>query len=254
MIKWQYIKMIKKSKTRIFISNKLSKDMMVYAKEKQHHFLKSVLRVKINDEIAVFDSQTGEWISKIISINRDYIALQVLKKIRSITSESDIWLVFSPIKQYRLNISIQKATELGVSKLIPCKTNYTNNNFLNYKNLNLNIIEAAEQCERLTIPSLEDLITFEKFIKNHPTDRALIFCNENLNYQDETMFESINRVKNKFKKWSLLIGPEGGFSSDESEKLTQLKNTIPVSLGKRVLRSDTATVAALFCIQSIIDI
>ena len=83
--------MIKKSKTRIFISNKLSKDMMVYAKEKQHHFLKSVLRVKINDEIAVFDSQTGEWISKIISINRDYIALQVLKKIRSITSESDIW-------------------------------------------------------------------------------------------------------------------------------------------------------------------
>tara|TARA_B110000116_G_scaffold257772_1_gene258271 strand:- start:31 stop:771 length:741 start_codon:yes stop_codon:yes gene_type:complete len=246
--------MIKKSKTRIFVDKKLSSNVMIYIKEKQHHFLKNVLRLKINQEISVFDNQTGEWQSRIMSINRDNTVLQILKKTKDLIFEPDIWLFFAPIKQFRLNITIQKATELGISKFIPCSTNFTNNSFLNYKNLKLNIIEAAEQCERLTIPSLENLVTFEKFIKNHPTDRALIFCNENLNYQDETMFESINRVKNKFKKWSLLIGPEGGFSSDESEKLTQLKNTIPVSLGKRVLRSDTATVAALFCIQSIIDI
>ena len=244
--------MIKKSKTRIFISNKLSKDMMVYAKEKQHHFLKSVLRVKINDEIAVFDSQTGEWISKIISINRDYIALQVLKKIRSITSESDIWLVFSPIKQYRLNISIQKATELGVSKLIPCKTNYTNNNFLNYKNLNLNIIEAAEQCERLTLPVLEKQIKLGEYLLNHPKDRALIFCNES-NHSGESMFSKILKIKDKFKKWTLLIGPEGGFSEEEIAEIERLSNCFPVSLGNRILRSDTATTSALFCLQSIIE-
>jgi len=252
MIKSHYIKMIKKSKTRIFVSNKLSGDMMIYVKEKQHHFLKNVLRIKINDEIAVFDNQTGEWLSKIVSINRDNTVLQILKKNRSIANETDIWLVFAPIKQYRLNISVQKATELGVSKLIPCETNYTNNNFLNYKNLNLNIIEAAEQCERLTLPVLEKQIKLEEYLLNHPKDRALIFCNEN-NHLGDSIFSKIFKIKDKFKKWTLLIGPEGGFSEEEITKIERLPNCFPVSLGNRILRSDTATTSALFCLQSIIE-
>ena len=170
--------MNKKSKTRIFVNQKLSNSMIISIVDKQHHLLKNVLRVKINDEIIVFDNQTGEWLSSVISINRDNVILQISEKIRNIGYNSDIWLVFSPIKQYRLNITIQKATELGASKLIPCITDYTNNSFLNYKNLNLNIIEAAEQCERLTLPVLEKKITLKEFLFNHPKERALIFCNE----------------------------------------------------------------------------
>ena len=252
MIVFPYIKMIKKSKTRIFVNKKLSQSIMLYIKEKQHHFLKKVLRVKINDEIRVFDNQTGEWFSKVISIKRDSIVLQILKKNRDIKEELDIWLVFAPIKLHRLNITIQKATELGVSKLVPCLTNYTNNNFLNYKNLNLNIIEAAEQCERLTLPVLEKLIILEDFLLNHPSDRALLFCNEK-NYFSESMFTKILKIKDKFKKWTLLVGPEGGFSEEEISRIIKLPNCFSVSLGSRILRSDTATTSALFCLQSIIE-
>ena len=252
MIKSEYIKMIKKSKTRIFVNKKLSQNMMIYIKEKQHHFLKNVLRVKINDEIMVFDNLTGEWFSKIMSINRDNIALQILIKNRDIGVESDIWLVFAPIKLHRLNITIQKATELGISKLVPCLTNYTNNNFLNYKNLNLNIIEAAEQCERLTLPVLEKQISLADFLLKYPKDRALVFCNETSEFS-ESMFTKILRIKDKFKKWTLIVGPEGGFSEKEIIQIKRLPNCFSVSLGSRILRSDTAVTSALFCLQSIIE-
>ena len=244
--------MIKKSKTRIFFNKKLSQNLIIHIKEKQHHFLKNVLRVKINDQIIVFDNQTGEWFSKIMSINRDNIVLQILKKNKDIESMPDIWLVFAPIKLQRLNITIQKATELGVSKLIPCETNYTNINFLNYKNLNLNIIESSEQCERLTIPTLENKIQLDEFLLSHPKDRALIFCNES-DQSDISMFSQIIEIKDRFEKWTLLIGPEGGFSEKEITQIKKLKNCFSVSLGKRVLRSDTATTSALFCLQSIIE-
>jgi 16S rRNA (uracil1498-N3)-methyltransferase len=252
MIVSQYIKMIKKSKTRIFFNKRLSKHMMVYIKEKQLHFLKNVLRVKLNDQITIFDNITGEWFSKIMSINKDNIVLQILKKNRDIAIEPDIWLVFSPIKLQRLNITLQKATELGVSKLIPCTTNYTNNNFLNYRNLNLNIIEAAEQCERLTLPVLEKQITLDEYLLHHPNDRALIFCNENIN-SNEIIFSRILKIKDRFTKWALLIGPEGGFSEKEITEIEKLSNCFSVSLGSRILRSDTATTSALFCLQSIIE-
>ena len=252
MIMFKYIKMSKKSKTRIFFNKELSKNMMLCIREKQHHFLKKVLRVKINDEIMVFDNQTGEWFSKVISINRDNVVLQILKKEKDMRSESDIWLLFAPIKQYRLNITIQKATELGVSKLIPCTTNYTNNNFINYKNLNLNIVEAAEQCERLTLPVLEKQIKLEDYLSSHSKERALVFCNENF-FSSESMFSQIIKIKDKFKKWTLLIGPEGGFSENEIVEIEKLPNCFSVSLGTRILRSDTATTSALFCLQSIIE-
>ena len=141
-------------------------------------------------------------------------------------------MVFAPIKLLRLNITVQKATELGVSKLIPCETNYTNNNFLNYKNLQLNIIEAAEQCERLTLPVLEKQIKLEEYLLNHPKDRALVFCNEK-NRSNVSMFDKIIKIKDHFKKWTLLIGPEGGFSEKEINEIEKLTNCFSVSLGKR---------------------
>ena len=149
---------MKKSKTRLYFNKKLSPNIMIYIKEKQHHFLKNVLRIKVQDLITVFDGITGEWLSEVISINRDNIVLQIKKRLSEIKNESDLWLIFSPIKIFRMNITIQKATELGVSKFIPCITQNTNQTKINIRNLQMNIIEATEQSERLTLPKLNNVI------------------------------------------------------------------------------------------------
>ena len=172
---------MKKSKTRIFVSKSISSNLMVYIKDKQHHFLKNVLRAKINDQINIFDGFSGEWETKIISINRDNTVLRVIKNIRKIKESSDIWLIFSPIKQHRMSLAIQKATELGVSKIIPCITEYTNISSINAKNLYHNAIEAAEQSERLDIPKIEKQIDLKSLLLEWPEDRKLVYCDEKIN-------------------------------------------------------------------------
>ena len=121
------------SKTRIFVNKTISSNLLIYIKDKQHHFLKNVLRIKINDEINVFDSKTGEWKSIVIAINRDNTVLRIGSIIDKLKLSSDIWLIFAPIKQHRMSIAIQKATELGVAKIIPCITEFTNIRKINIK-------------------------------------------------------------------------------------------------------------------------
>ena len=243
---------MKKSKTRLYIEKKLSSNMMIYIKKKQHHFLKNVLRIKIDDNILIFDSLTGEWLSKVVSINRDNIVLQVTNKTREIKSETDIWLIFAPIKLFRINITIQKATELGITRFIPCATQFTNQLNINIKNLRMNIIEATEQSERLLVPSIDEVSKLDKIIKNFPKDRCLIFCNER--HENLPMiYDALSKNIDHYKKWALIIGPEGGFSKEEEENILSLPQTIPVSLGKRILRSDTATTVAIFSLQSLVE-
>ena len=243
---------MKKSKTRLFTEKQISQNLMIYIKEKQHHFLKNVLRVKLNDVINVFDGITGEWRSKVISISKDKTALKIEKKIRELETQPDIWLIFAPIKLFRLNIIIQKAVELGVSKFVPCKTEFSNFDKLNYKNLELNAIEAAQQCERLDIPKIEKIINLDTIIKQLPDDRAIIFCDES-DTNLPSIYDELRSNLNNYSKWSVIIGPEGGFSNEERELIKKQKNVLRVTLGSRILRSDTAAIASLFCIQSMVD-
>ena len=240
------------SKTRLFVSKKLSANILIYIKKKQHHFLKNVLRIKKEDIINLFDGLTGEWLSKVISINRDNIVLQIQNKLRDIPRESDLWLIFAPIKSYRMNITIQKATELGISRFIPILTEYTNQSKINFNNLELIMIEASEQSERLSIPTLEKTIKLDDLVDNFPSDRGLVFCDEG-NENLPTIYNALINETKKYKKWSVIIGPEGGFSEKERTTISSLSSCISVSLGKRILRSDTATTAAIFSIQSVIE-
>ena len=242
---------MKKSKTRLFVDKKISQNLIVYIKNKQHHFLKNVLRVKINDQINIFDGYSGEWCSIISSINRDNIVLRVIHKINEFVKSNEIWLIFAPLKQNRMNILIQKATEIGVTKIIPCKTEYTNAKNLNLKNLYLNAIEAAEQSERLDVPDIENQIDLKSLMNTWPDDRILIYCNEKLKIK-KGIIESINEFKKENKKWAILIGPEGGFSEFENELILKNNNVLNVSLGKTILRTDTAAIVALFCLKEII--
>ena len=243
---------MKKSKTRIYIKKEISSNLLIYTKDKQHHFLKNVMRVQINDTIRIFDGLTGEWLSKVLSINRDSTVLRVIEKIKDIIRVPDIWLIFAPIKQYRMNIAIQKATELGVAKAIPCFTEYTDIKSVNINNLQLNAIEAAEQSERMDIPKIEKPIRLKELIDSWPDDRYLVYFNEKLNYEKNIM-ESLLPIKENNKKLAVLVGPEGGFSNSETELITKGNNVISVSLGNRLLRSDTAITIALFCVQEFLD-
>ena len=243
---------MKMSKTRLYVEKKLSPNIMIYIKNKQHHFLKNVLRIKIQDNIRIFDGLTGEWLAKVISINRDNIVVQVIKKCRELKSETDVWLIFAPIKSLRMNITVQKATELGISRFVPCITEHTNQPKINIRNLKMNIIEASEQSERLSIPIIDEPIKINRLIEHFPKDRCLIFCNE-IHDSLPTIHEALSNKIDRFSKWAVLIGPEGGFSKQEAEKIVTLPSTIPVSLGERILRSDTATTAAVFSLQSLIE-
>ena len=242
---------MKKSKTRIFVGKFISSNLIVYIKDKQHHFLKNVLRIKINDEINVFDSKTGEWKSIVIAINRDNTVLRIGSIIGKIKPSSDIWLIFAPIKQHRMSIAIQKATELGVAKIIPCITEFTNIRKINTKNLNDNAIEAAEQCGRLDIPTIEKETELITLLSNWPKDRKLIYCNERID-TNQSIIDKLSPYKNSIKKWAVLIGPEGGFSNHENKLLSENNDIVSVSLGDKVLRSDTAITVSLFIIQQLL--
>ena len=151
-----------------------------------------------------------------------------------------------------MSISIQKATELGIARLIPCITQNTNQTKINIRNLNMNIIEAAEQSERLSIPILDEITEMNDLLDNFPSDRGLVFCNE-INKDLPMMHASLLKNINKYKKWAIIIGPEGGFTKEEENKISALSSTISVSLGKRILRSDTAATASIFLLQSFIN-
>ena len=245
-----YIKKMKKSKTRIFVSQTISANLIIYIRNKQHHFLKNVLRVKINDKINIFDGKTGEWETSITLINRDNIVLRVIKNIYLLKKSPDVWLVFAPIKQHRMNLSIQKATELGTSKIIPCLTEFTDNKNINITSLQDNAIEAAEQSERLDLPQIENPMDLLSLLSNWPEDRVLIFCDEKFDSKIK-IIDSLLLLKSKESKFAVLVGPEGGFSDLERSAITKHKKILPVSLGKRILRSDTAIAVALFCIQDL---
>ena len=242
---------MKMSKTRIFVEKKISLNLLLYIKGKQLHFLKNVIRVKINDQIDVFDGITGEWTTKVLSINRDNIVLKIIDLNKKITENYDVWLLFAPIKSHRMGIAVQKATELGVTRIIPCITEFTNSKKINLKNLNDNAIEASEQSKRMDVPQIDKGINLKEILQNWPKDRKLIFCDEKFN--DKTIFDTLFELKVSAKKIALLIGPEGGFSDTERDIIKKNENVLSVSLGNKVLRSDTAITVALFSIQQILS-
>tara|TARA_Y100001960_G_C14435413_1_gene709889 strand:+ start:34 stop:768 length:735 start_codon:yes stop_codon:yes gene_type:complete len=243
---------MKKSKTRIFVNKSISLNLMIYIKDKQHHFLKNVLRVKINDNVNIFDGLSGEWKTEVVSVNRNNTVLKVIKNIRKMRKSPDVWLIFAPVKQHRMYLSIQRATELGVSRIIPCLTEFTNMRINNIKNLQDNAIESAEQSDRLDIPKIEKQNSLESILSNLPIDRQILYCNERIR-NDVNVFKKLSNLSKQNEKWAVLIGPEGGFSDKENDLICSQDNTVSVSLGDKVLRSDTAITISLFCIMQLLS-
>ena len=237
---------------RIYTKELLNPKSHIIFIGKKHHYLKNVMRVENNDLIRLFNGRQGEWLCKIIKVDKKNIQIQIEKKLLVQNNSSDIWLFFAALKQDRINILIQKCTELGLSRFIPIKTERTNIKNINIKNLKENAIAASEQSERLDIPIISDIISINLLNEFFSDDRCILYCDEK-DLKCNNIVSVVTKYKKKFNKWSVIVGPEGGFSASERKTILNLQNVYPVSLGRRILRSDTAAPAAIFCLQQIIE-
>ena len=238
--------MYKKTKARLFVSNTLEATAEITATSDQAHYLLRVLRVKNGDYINLFNGCDGEWTSVIKDVSKKGCHFQVEKKLREQLTEPDLWLAFAPLKKTNTNFVVEKASELGVSRLIPVFTEHTSTARVKSERLRLIATEAAEQCDRLTVAHVTDPMSFNELIKKWPNQRHLLV-------PDETGGgESIKSVLDSMQKspHGLFIGPEGGFARSELDALEKLPFVTLVGLGPRILRAETAAIAALACYQA----
>ena len=223
------------SNIRLFFSESLSINLSSKLDKSQSHYLSKVMRVNTGEKFSLFN-QNGEWEAKIDKIIKGIVEFSISKKIRSNTNEKEIWLAFAPIKLNYLNIMMQKATELGVTKFIPILTERTIVRKINEKRVNKIIIEASEQSNRLKVPQLEEIIKLDHFLKfNQKTN--IIFGDLNTNNKKLNI--------NSTEPICILVGPEGDFTTKEREKILKVKNLIPLKINENILRSETAAISII---------
>ena len=239
--------MSKNIKIRLFSATPLSADIEWLPNDAQSHYLLNVLRLKIGDEIKVFDGQNGEYVGKIVSLYKKNCTVKILQKVRDMKYCPDLWLLFAPVKKDKTDFIIAGATELGVSKIIPTLTKRTITERIKTERYEAQVIEACEQCRRLDVPQISDPQSLEKILETWSQDRILYFMDETGNGGDiQTVFKNASTAKA-----AILVGPEGGFSDEELQLLRQKNFAKAVSLGERILRAETAVHAALSCWQAI---
>jgi 16S rRNA (uracil1498-N3)-methyltransferase len=232
---------------RLFVDSPLLKGGEVEASSNQTHYLLNVLRMKLGDKLLLFNGVDGEWLSEVSIATRKICVLQPLEQTRAQPKQVELVLAFAPIKSARLDYMVQKAVEMGVSRLIPVITRRTQVSRLNLDRMRANVIEAAEQCGILSIAKVEEDIKLERFLHEwfQNSDPLLIFCDE-----DAQIANPITAIQQFEQKSAyVLIGPEGGFDEAERCIIKAMPNSVGISLGPRILRADTAAIAALTAVQ-----
>ncbi len=237
-----------KPKIRLYIPQDLSSSAVAALSEAQSHYLKHVMRLLPGDSIRVFDGKTGEYEARLEEAGKKLYNVSRLAKTRDYAASPDIWLVFAPVKKDQTDFIVEKAVELGVSAILPVSTRYSISSKINQERYEACAIEAAEQCRRLDLPKIFPLTALEKLLREWPKERALFFMDESGSGND--VFTVFCQDNSKAPA-AILVGPEGGFAEEELKLLRSLDFCIPVSLGKRILRAETAVAAALSCWQAI---
>jgi len=240
-----------RAKIRLHVTDDLAPDGVIGLGASQAHYLRSVLRLTPGDEVALFNGRDGEWRARIDAIGKGWASLQLVSQSLPQIPEPDIWLLFAPIKRGRIDFLVQKATELGVSALLPTSTRRTVVERTNLVRLGATATEAAEQCGRLSVPELHPIQSLDKLLASWPPERHLLFCDE---AGGPPPLEALRHhgANQEPTPWAILIGPEGGFDPDESRALRACPFVVPMSLGPRILRTETAAVAALSLWQALL--
>ena len=227
------------STPRLFVESPLADSIELSVSGPQAHYLISVMRMKIGSPIKLFDSISGEWLAEVAIIGKRDVILRVTGQLRAREAVPDIWLLAAPIKKARIDLVAEKACELGVARYQPVITRRTVIERLNMDRLRSHMVEAAEQCGRTVLPDMAEPIKLAALLRAWPTDRILYFA-------DESGGEPFaNAAAARQGPAAILIGPEGGFDDEERTAIRALPQSVPISLGPRILRAETAAIAAL---------
>ena len=225
------------SKVRLHITGPLKPGQPAAVSRDQAHYLSGVMRLSPGDTITVFDGASGAWRARIVEASKRGGLLEVEERVAEQRDPPDLWLLFAPIKKARTDFIVEKACEMGASRILPVATRFTNSERVRRDRLQAHAVEAAEQCGGTFVPEVAEIEPLGKLLDTWPEGRALVFCDEGLAGEAAPALPPAPAA--------ILIGPEGGFSDDERSRLRGLPQTVPVSLGPRILRADTAAVAAL---------
>jgi 16S rRNA (uracil1498-N3)-methyltransferase len=232
---------------RLYVTASLEEGATVALDHAQTHYLGTVLRLKPGNRALVFNGRDGEW-SATLAAQKRAASLVVGAKTRDQTPPGDLHYLFAPLKAARLDYMVQKAVEMGVSLLRPVLTRHGQVTRINTERMRANAIEAAEQCGILSVPDIAPPLPFARLLAERDPGRRLVFCDEDAEVADPvTALAGLPR-----SPLAVLIGPEGGFAEDERAALLKLPNVVRLALGPRILRADTAAVAALTLVQSLI--
>jgi 16S rRNA (uracil1498-N3)-methyltransferase len=237
---------------RIFVDFPLATGKDVALDRDQANYLVNVLRLAKDDGVLLFNGRDGEWQAVLTGNGKRSLSAAVGARAREQPQPLDLHFLFAPLKHARLDYTVQKAVEMGVSRLQPVLTQHTQVARLNLDRMRANAVEAAQQCGVLTLPEVMEPVAFKTIAGSIDADRLLIFCDEDAEVKDPVAALMARRPANWPSPLAVLIGPEGGFSQDERNVLIQRPNVVRLSLGPRILRADTAAVAALAVVQAVL--
>ena len=232
---------------RLFVDAALREGERIALERNQSNYLGNVLRLSAGDTILVFNGRDGEWQAAIEGRKRPD-GLTIVARTRPQDRLPDIAYVFAPLKHARLDYMVQKAVEMGAAKLQPVLTRHTQVSRVNVERMRANVIEAAEQCGILSLAEVAEPVALDRFLDKRATSRLLVFCDEAADIGNPT--EALQRGLTPADGIDVLIGPEGGFAEEERALLLRQPKTLRLSLGPRILRADTAGVAALALVQA----
>jgi len=231
---------MRNAKIRLCVTQALGAGQTIPLTRDQAHYLFGVMRIKQGAHVLLFNSADGEYLAEVVEAGKRKGVLKCLSQTRPLQMPPDLWLLFAPIKKARTAFIVEKATELGVARISPVQTRFTNTERIRQDRLQAHALEAAEQCGATYVPEVDDIRRLDAVLDDWPEDRQLVFCDESLAGAQEVLPAQAGQ-----QKWAILIGPEGGFGMDERARLSALPFVSGISLGPRILRADTAAVAAI---------
>jgi 16S rRNA (uracil1498-N3)-methyltransferase len=240
---------------RLFVDAPLAAGARIILDRGQANYLRNVLRLAEGAEILVFNGRDGEWRAVLSIEGKKSVVLVARERVRAQPAPYDLHYMFAPLKQARLDYMVQKAVEMGASLLQPVVTQHTQVTRLNAERMRANAIEAAEQCGILNLPEIAPEMRLTTLLAHWPAARFLVFCDEEAPVKDpvEALRQAVQKAaQEEPAAYAVLIGPEGGFDAAERAALLALPRVIRLSLGPRILRADTAAVAALALVQSVV--
>ncbi|MEQ8505109.1 MAG: 16S rRNA (uracil(1498)-N(3))-methyltransferase [Rhodospirillales bacterium] len=232
---------------RLYVDGNLASGDAVDITSEQAHYLGRVMRLAVGDAVLLFNGRDGEWRAEIAAISKRASRLMPVEQTRPQSEAPGPWLAFAPVKKTGTDFIIQKATELGAGQLMPVQTANTQTGRLNTERLQATAVEAAEQCERLTVSTVEEMVSLEGLLANWPTDRALFVLDETGGGRPVAAALEANAGD----AVGFLVGPEGGFQAQELDRFAKLPFVVPVTLGPRILRAETACLSALAVWQAV---